>query len=248
MPLILLVTALWSQYAFSNSCSDLLGRSQAVRAQHNGVDRLNFRLVDPNYKVLVLARHGKAMPRNKFSTEVVRNNPKKARLDKKRPLLKRGKESAMRLSHVLGQLSFQNVGFWGSDAKRVKSTAKPTKKMLGNRLVFKSFEKDLYYADVPTEMHTRLTSDTGESISHAFFWGHGDTTVQLVKELTGANFGFLPTGGVMIIAVKADTWEQAFQAAHGDTEIYTWSPNGTHYIQSLDTKPIEKFELVHDSE
>lgn len=193
--------------------------------------QLNERMKDPEYKVLVLGRHGKASAENKFTAAERASSPKKVKLDIKRPLAKKGKKAAKQLSAIMNLLEFRNVGMWGSYAQRVKETASFTINALGDRVLVSEFEQELYYADVPLEMSKRLVSDSGQSIDHAFFWGHGKSTLALFKALTGAEEGFLPTAAVMIVVLKANDWDQVFNGNSHEVEAYAWSPNNSHEVQ-----------------
>jgi len=192
------------------------------------IDKINSRLTDSGYKVIVLGRHGKASQKNKFTVLQRAADPKKIKLDIKRPLTNKGKKAAKKLSKVMKKLSFRNVGMWGSHALRVQNTAEHTIKVLGDKVKISKFKKDLYYANVPKMMHQKLTTRSAKDISHAFFWGHGKTTLALFKQLTGATNPFLPTAAVMIVAVKAESWDQVFRGDFEAIEGYAWSPNKSH--------------------
>lgn len=213
-------------YALADRCSE------AVKSADQKVfERLNDRLQNSKYKVIVLARHGKASEENKFSSEEREMDPFKIQLDIERPLAKKGEEAAKKLAHVFQQLKFRDLGMWGSQAHRVVRTALPSMVALGHRVKTFEFQEELYYADVTAEMKKRLVSQFGENLPHAFFWGHGKSTLELFKHLTGATDGFLPTSSVLIVTIKADSWSQVFNEKGTDIESFGWSPNQTLRVE-----------------
>ncbi len=152
-----------SQLVFASSCSDT--------TKFPKLAQINSRLIDPDYKVLVLGRHGKASAVNKFTAAEREVDPEKVKLDIERPLAKKGKKAAKELAEIFAEMKLRDVGMWGSFAKRVKKTAGYTIKLLGDKVKIKSFEEGLYYVDVPKEMEARLTAVEASGISHAFFGG-----------------------------------------------------------------------------
>ena len=234
----ILITLIVSSGALANDCG-----SEANSASSSFYGQLNSRLVDPGYTVIVLGRHGKASQENKFTAAERAADPAKVALDIQRPLESKGKRGAKQLSRIMSKLMFREVGMWGSYAKRVIKTAKPTIQVLGERVQVAEFDESLYYADVPTEMRHRLDSPRGEQIPHAFLWGHGKTTLALFKRLTGATDGFLPTAAVMIVALKADSWREVFEGGAQSVEAFAWSPNSSHRIEGGDV-PIAHHESL----
>lgn len=206
------------------------------------IQSLNEKLQDKDYKVLVLARHGKASQENKFTSFERAADSSKVDLDLQRPLAKKGKHSAKQLSKLIEKLDFRKVGMWGSYAERVQNTARPIKEILGKKVKVFEFERDLYYADVAAEMESRLVSEMGENLPHAFFWGHGKSTLELFKRLTGTETGFLPTAGMLIIVLKAKTWSEVFDNQASEVEAYAWSPNNSHTIEGSD---VNVFNLIN---
>ncbi|NCN28360.1 hypothetical protein GW915_12395 [bacterium] len=243
--LIILPSLLWSTASFSNSkCNDAVKDSDRTNFSNNPiVAQLNLRLTDPAYKVIVLGRHGKASQTNKFTAAERQEDPAKVELDIERPLAKKGRKAANRLANLMSHLSFRDVGMWGSPALRVQSTAEPTINVIGDALKVSHFDRSLYYADVPKEMQKLLTADEHSHINHAFFWGHGKTTLALFKELTGVTEGFLPTAAVMFVVVKADNWKQVFEGKSEQVEAYAWSPNKSHQIEGGNT-PVASLESL----
>ncbi|MEO0335187.1 MAG: hypothetical protein AAF202_02265 [Pseudomonadota bacterium] len=223
--ILLQLIVFWGQSSQASLCS-----AESAFGQSPLFQELNAKLLDPDFKVIVLGRHGKASQENKFPAVERNADPEKMRLDIARPLAKKGQRAATQLSEVMSLLQFREAGMWGSYALRVESTARYTRDVLGERVKIYEFEQDLYYADVPAEMEQRLASEQGEALPHAFFWGHGKTTLALFKKLTGATDGFLPTAAVMIVAMKAGSWEQVFSGGAEQVEAYAWSPNKSHEI------------------
>lgn len=242
----LIITSLWSISALSHRCGKAIKYIATVDYSNNPlVIRLNSRLSDSAYKVILLGRHGKASQENKFTSAERQADPAKVQLDIRRPLKTKGKRAAFRLADLMRQLAFRSVGMWGSHALRVKETARPTRKNLGDRVKIKEFDQGLYYANVPKEMQARLTSSQAEVIPHAFFWGHGKTTFALFKQLTGASEGFLPTAAVMIVALKAETWGQVFEGRSQQIEAYAWSPNKSHRVKE-EQIPVASLESLQE--
>lgn len=227
-----LVSFSWPAHAaLEDICAESMGMPAGTKA------RLNSRLADPAYKVIVLARHGKASEVNKFTAEERRQDPAKVALDIQRPLKKKGRKAAASLSKLLGRLTFRDVGMWGSHALRVRETAAPTMAALGNRVKIAEFEEGLYYVDVAKEMQARLTSPQGEALPHGFFWGHGKSTLAVYLRLTGATKGFLPTAATVIVALKAANWAQVFDGSSEQVEAYAWSPKNTLEVEGGDNRP-----------
>jgi len=235
---------LLSPLAFSEqTCEESVGEEPVTDFSNNLlVQRLNRRLNNPEYKVLLLARHGKASGKNKFSAAERQAAPNKVALDIQRPLKKKGLKGVKRLANLMSYLSFSEVGMWGSHANRVRNSARPTIEVLkvGVLKVAKFIEK-LYYADVPHEMQKHLCSEEHDKLAAAFFWGHGKTTLKLFKSLTATKEGFLPTAAVMIVALKADTWTQVFNGDSDQIEAYAWSPNKSHQASGGDV-PVASLE------
>lgn len=122
---VLFILAIFgSNLALADTCQDVFVSEAFSRA----VERLNARLEDPSYKVIVLARHGKASQENKFTSAERSIDPAKVALDIERPLAKKGRRAAKKISQLIGKLHFGNVGMWGSYANRVKETAAHTKR------------------------------------------------------------------------------------------------------------------------
>ena len=96
------------------------------------------------------------------------------------------------------------------------------------------FGTELYYADVEAEMKERLQRPENANVDHAFFWGHGKSTMALFKKLTGANEAFNPTAGMMVVAIKTKDWDSFFNAEHSEVKMFAWSPRETHQIDGLD--------------
>ncbi len=214
-----------SSYAFAESCQKAVSEFN-----ENQIERLNDRLQDPAFKVIVLGRHGRASQENKFNSVERNSDPAKIDLDVERALSKKGLKSVKRLANLFSQLQFRDSGMWGSYAERVISTALPVKEQIGHRVKTFEFQQDLYYADVTQEMERRLITEFGEKLPHAFFWGHGKSTLELFKKLTGTKEGFLPTASVMFVALKAESWAQVFNGEAEKTEAFVWSPNGSHEV------------------
>ena len=224
-----------AQHGLAMGCGKVLKSPAAIK--------INSRLKDPRYKVLILGRHGKASEINKFTAKQRSEDPAKRDLDILRPLKKKGQRAAIRLAEMLAPLEFSNVWMWGSFAHRVIETANYTIEALGDSVAHTKFEEDLYYTDVPAEMYSRLTAHEDQGVSHAFFWGHGKSTLELFYKLTGADEAFLPTSAIMVVAVKADTWEEVFNGNPEHIEGFAWSPNDSHVIDGADV-PISTLEGI----
>jgi len=220
------------------------------------VTGLNHYLNNPEYKVIFLVRHGHAVQEGKSSTEAKMNDPELRRIDKARPLDNKGLKGARKLANVIAELVFGNVAMFASDAVRVRDTGLAVYDLMNAKNKSFTAEDSLYYADVEVEMSRRLMRPQFRDVNHAFFCGHGKTTMALFKKLTGATVAENKTAGVMAVAIKAENWESFFQNKHSEVQIFSWSPKDTNVIgfeSTLESLPGSMQESVsfgspHDAE
>ena len=62
--------------------------------------------------------------------------------------------------------------------------------------------------------------------------------------ISGRENAFIPTAGVMALAIKSDSWESFYKGQHEDVHVFTWSPRQTHMLESMVASDSEATEYT----
>jgi hypothetical protein len=52
-------------------------------------------------------------------------------------------------------------------------------------------------------------------------------------KISGQDKAFIPTAGVLALAIKTDSWESFYKNQHDGVHVFTWSPRGTEMLECV---------------
>jgi len=196
------------------------------------LEDLNNLMQNPNYKVVFFTRHAHAVQENK----------KHPVLDRTRPLDEKGERDAEKLGETLSVLSFKDVIFLTSSATRTFMTAEHIIRMI-NAESFEVISSEKFY-HVPVKNYFEyLRYKSLHDRNHVFFVGHNSAMTKVLLKISGRPKAFIPTAGVMALAIKTDNWRSFYQESHDEVHVFTWSPRETHVLESASVD--EETEFSH---
>jgi phosphohistidine phosphatase SixA len=204
-------------------------RAQSLDGQTPSCDRLkyisdlNVFLSDPSYRVVFFARHAHAEQGGK----------KVDGQDKFRELDEQGKADAAHLGRVLSELKFDNVIMVASSATRTHETAKAIANAIETKSTSIVAEDRFFHTPVKEYFKFLRESEDLQDTRHAFIVGHNSAMTKVFLKISGQEKAFIPTAGVLALAIKADSWENFYKNQHDEVHVFTWSPRGTEMLECV---------------
>lgn len=186
------------------------------------VTDLNRFLLNPDYRVVFFARHAHAVQENK----------KVEGKDKYRELDDQGKEDAAALGRTLSDLQFDKVVMVTSSATRTHETAKAIEREIKAHDIDIVADDRFYHVPVKEYFKYLRETDSLQDTRHAFIVGHNAAMTKVFLKISGHEKAFIPTAGVLALAVKASSWENYYKNEHDEVHVFTWSPRGTEVLES----------------
>jgi phosphohistidine phosphatase len=187
------------------------------------VTDLNTYLNDPEYRVVFFARHAHAVQEGK----------KVDGQDQFRELDAKGIADAAMLGHSLSGLNFNDVVMVTSSATRTHETAKAIAREISANSIRMVAEDQFYHVPVKNYFKYLRNTEELQDTRHAFIVGHNSAMTKVFLKISGRENAFIPTAGVMALAVKAGSWESFYKGQHQDVHVFTWSPRETHVLESV---------------
>lgn len=187
------------------------------------VSDLNRYLEDPSFRVVFFARHAHAEQEGK----------KIEGKDKFRDLDEKGKADAAELGRTLSDLNFEDVVMITSSATRTHETAKAIAREISASSIALIAEDRFYHAPVKNYFKFLRDSESFQESRHAFIVGHNSAMTKVFLKISGRENAFIPTAGVMALAIKSKSWERFYKDQHEEVHVFTWSPRETHVLESM---------------
>ena len=215
------------------------------RLRASFIGGLNTYLNDPEYRVLILGRHGHAIQEHKEKViDPVSGKKVPGPLDRTRDLDERGKRDVKNLTELMSDLGLQKSVVFVSDAVRVEETGRAIYAGIQHADKKIIVDKSLYYTEtVLKDIFQKLLSTDYSDTRHAIYVGHGKTTMQAFKTLSGSDEAVNPTAGVMAIAIKTSSWQDFKSGVHNEVHVFAMSPKGSHMtgLESAQTESLESY-------
>lgn len=207
---------------FSNDQHTEAEPTESAFSRLDYVTQLNTFLQDPSYRVVFFARHAHAEQEGK----------KVEGKDKFRKLDARGIADAAALGQTLSVLTFDKVVMLTSSATRTHDTARAIEREMNAAGVTIVADDAFYHVPVKRYFKYLRECEEHQDTRHAFIVGHNSAMTKVFLKLSGGNAAFIPTAGVMALAVKSDSWNHLYTRDHTDVHVFTWSPKGTEMLES----------------
>jgi phosphohistidine phosphatase len=143
-------------------------------------------------KQLVLVRHGKSSWKHNVS-------------DKDRPLKKRGKDDALRVSKAFKTYGLVIDIVLSSPANRAFSTCKIFLETLDIKDAYLKIEEDLY--DFSGNSVIDVVKSLDDSLNTVMIFGHNHAFTAIVNAYGDRYIDNLPTSGLVVIKFNIESWK-----------------------------------------